>query len=40
MGDRREAYRVLIGRREERKIHLGRPRHKWEGNTKRDLQKV
>jgi hypothetical protein len=33
MGDRRDAYRVLVGR-PERKIPLGRPRRRWEDNIK------
>jgi len=34
-GKRRGAYRVLVGRPEERK--LGRPRRRWEDNIKMDL---
>jgi hypothetical protein len=35
----RGVYRLLVGR-PERKRPLGRPRHRWEGNIKMDLQKV
>jgi hypothetical protein len=38
-GDRRSAYRVLVGR-PEGKIPFGRPRHRWEDNIKMDLQAV
>jgi hypothetical protein len=37
MGERRSAYRVLVGRSEERRP-LGRPRHGWEDNIKMDFQ--
>jgi hypothetical protein len=39
MGDRRGAYRMLMGR-SERKLPLGRPRRRWEDNIKRDLPKM
>jgi len=39
MGERRGVYRVLMGKREERRP-LGRPRHRWEDNIKMDLQEV
>ena len=39
MGERRGAYRVLMGK-SERKRPLGRPRCKWDGNIKTDLQEV
>jgi 3-oxoacyl-ACP reductase-like protein len=39
MGERRDVNRVLVGKR-ERKRPLGRPRHRWEDNIKKDLQKV
>ena len=39
MGDRRGAYRVLIGN-SERKKQLGRPRSKLEDNIKMDLQEM
>ena len=39
MGARRGVYRVLVGKPEGKKT-LGRPRHRWEGNIKMDLQEV
>jgi hypothetical protein len=39
MGDKRGAYRVLVGR-SEGKNPLGRPRHRRENNIKIDLQEV
>ena len=36
MGERRGVYRVLVGK-PEGKRPLGRPRHRWEDNTKMDL---
>jgi len=39
MGDGRGVYRVLVGK-PEGKRPLGRPRPRWEYNTKRDLQEV
>jgi hypothetical protein len=39
MGDGRGAYRVLVGRPEGRSP-LGRPRRRWEGNIKINLQEV
>jgi hypothetical protein len=39
IGDRRSAYRVLVGT-PERKIPLGGPRYRWEDNIKMDLQEV
>ena len=39
MGDRRGVYRGLVGK-PEGKRPLGRPRHRWEDNTKMDLQEV
>jgi len=39
-GERRgEAYRVLVGKPEEKRL-LGRPRRRWEDNIKMDLQEV
>jgi hypothetical protein len=35
----RGVYRILVGK-PERKRSLGRPRCRWEGNIKMDLQKV
>ena len=39
MGERRGAYRVLVGNHEGKRP-LGRPRSRWEDNIKMDLQKV
>jgi hypothetical protein len=39
MGERRGAYRVLVGKPEGRRP-LGRPRRKWEDNIKKDLREV
>ena len=39
MGGRRGVYRVLVGK-PEGKRPLGRPRHRWEDNNKKDLQEV
>ena len=39
MGERRSAYRVLVGK-PEGKRPLGRPRHRWEDNIKMDLQEL
>jgi hypothetical protein len=39
MGERRGIYRVLVGK-PEGKRPLGRPRHRWEGNIKVDLEEV
>ena len=39
MGERRSAYRVLLGR-PEGKRPLGRSRHRWEDNITMDLQAV
>jgi hypothetical protein len=39
MGEGRGAYRILVGRPEGRRP-LGRPRHRWEYNIKKDLQEV
>jgi hypothetical protein len=39
MGDRRRAYRILVGRPEGRRS-LGRPRCRWEDNIKMHLQEV
>jgi len=36
MGERRNAYRVLVGK-PEGKRSLGRPRPRWEENIKMDL---
>jgi hypothetical protein len=37
MGEKRGAYRILVGRPEGRQP-LGRPRHRWEDNIKMDLE--
>jgi hypothetical protein len=39
MGERRGAYRVVVGR-PEGKIPVGRPRCRWVDNIKTDLQEV
>jgi len=39
MGDRRGAYRVLVGKYETKRP-LGRPRCRWEDKMKMDLQEV
>jgi hypothetical protein len=37
MGEGRDAYRILVGRPEERRP-LGRPRRRWQDNIKIDFQ--
>jgi hypothetical protein len=39
MGEKKGAYRILVGRPEGRRP-LGRPRRRWEDNIKMDLQEV
>jgi hypothetical protein len=39
MGERRGAYRTLVGKPEGRRL-LGRPRRRWEDNIKMDLREV
>jgi hypothetical protein len=39
MGERRGAYRVLVGKPEGRRP-LGRPRLRWEDNIRMDLREV
>jgi hypothetical protein len=39
MGERRDAYRALVGKPEGRRP-LGRPRRTWEDNIKMDLREV
>jgi hypothetical protein len=39
MGEERGVYRVLVGKPEGRRP-LGRPRHRWEGNSMMDLREV
>jgi hypothetical protein len=38
-GDRRGAYRVMVGRSEGER-QLGKPRHRWADNIKIDIQEV
>ena len=39
MGEERGAYRVLVGKPEEKRP-LGRPRRRWVNNNRMDLQEV
>jgi hypothetical protein len=39
MGEKRNAYRILVGKPEE-KSPLGRPRRRWVDNTKLDLREI
>jgi hypothetical protein len=39
MGEKRDAYRVLVGKPEGRRP-IGRPRHGWEDNIEMDLREV
>jgi hypothetical protein len=39
MGERRGAYRALVGKPEGRRP-LGRPRRRWENNIKMDIRQV
>ena len=39
MGETRGAYRVLVGKPEEKR-QIGRPRLKWEDNIKMELEEV
>ena len=39
IGERGGVYKVLVGK-PEGKRPLGRPRHRWEDNIKKDLQEV
>jgi hypothetical protein len=39
IGDRRNAYRILVGKPEERRP-LGRPRRRWMDNIKIDLREI
>jgi hypothetical protein len=39
MGERRGAYKALVGKPEGRRS-LGRPRRRWEDNIKMDLREV
>jgi hypothetical protein len=39
MGEKRNAYRILVGKPEE-KIPLGRPRRRWVDNIKMDVKEM
>jgi hypothetical protein len=39
MGEKRNAYRILVGKPEGRRP-LGRPRRRWMGNIKMDLREI
>jgi hypothetical protein len=39
MGEKRNAYRILVGKPEGRRP-LGRPRHRWVDNIKMDLTEI
>jgi hypothetical protein len=39
MGEKRNAYRILVGNL-ERKRPLGRPRRRWVNNIKMDLREI
>jgi hypothetical protein len=39
MGEKRGAYRILVGKPEGKRL-LGRPRRRWEESIKVDLQEV
>jgi hypothetical protein len=39
MGDKRNAYRILVGNPKGNRP-LGRPRHMWVDNTKMDLREI
>jgi hypothetical protein len=39
MGEKRNAYRILVGK-PERKRPLGRPRRRWVDNIKMDLREI
>jgi hypothetical protein len=39
MGEKRNAYRILVGKLEEKR-RLGRPRHRWVDNIKIDLKEI
>jgi hypothetical protein len=38
-GEKRNAYRILVGKREEKRP-LGRPRRRWVENIKMDLREI
>jgi hypothetical protein len=39
MGEKRNAYRILVGKPEGQRL-LGRPRRRWVGNIKMDLREI
>jgi hypothetical protein len=39
MGEKRNAYRILVGKQEEKRP-LGRPRRRWVDNIKMDLREI
>jgi hypothetical protein len=39
MGERRDVYRVLVGKPKGKRL-LGRPRHRWEDNIKMALREM
>jgi hypothetical protein len=39
MGEKRTAYRILVGKPEEKRP-LGRPRRRWEDNIRMDLREI
>jgi hypothetical protein len=39
MGVKRNAFRILVGKPEEKRP-LGRPRHRWVNNIKMDLKEI
>jgi hypothetical protein len=39
MGEMRNAYRILVGKPEEKRL-LGRPRHRWVDNIKMDPREI
>jgi hypothetical protein len=38
-GEKRDAYRIMVGK-PERKRPLGRPRHRWVDNNKMDFREI
>jgi hypothetical protein len=40
MGDKRNAYRILVGKPEGKKKPQERPRHRWVDNIKMDLRDI